>query len=433
MEDNTNQKPLQTSTQAVPEEPIQPVKPKIPTVEPQTQAVTPPPIEKPIMQEVPKPKSKVLPILITLLVIVLIFFLGYWAYKNYFFPQNETTSEETLTPEDTTEQSIQKENIYENQLAYISNWSLKGDGDLWLINPNNLERKLIINDKIDRIYNWSPDNKYIALSLVEMENSTHSKNTHAVIYIESSKITQLINTNCNPINSLLWISKDELTCPADNGEAVKILIADGSTKKFFNFPKLENWNLDFSYSSDFRWLAANNTGMGLSPEETNIYTYDITNNIFKKITEEGNSYFGTWREDKIIYYKEGLNINTIFEINPDGSGIKNITNYLEDYKIIYIDASENKILFNIVYDKGSEDNHKSKLFIYDLIKREIKEIYAIDGKSSPNIMINFPSISPNGRYVSFSLSTGNILIIDLDSNRISTVCEEHCTNPVWSN
>lgn len=97
MEDNTNQNPVQ-SPQAIPEEPVQPIQPSTPPVELPTQPITPPPLEKPVMREVPKPKSKVLPILITFLMVGLLSILGYWGYNKYFVSQEQTTVEVSPTP-----------------------------------------------------------------------------------------------------------------------------------------------------------------------------------------------------------------------------------------------------------------------------------------------------------------------------------------------
>lgn len=129
MEDNTNQNPVQTTPQTIPEEPVQPIQPTIPPVETPVQPVTPQPVEQPVMQEVPKPKSKLLPILITFLIVGLISILGYWVYNKYFVSQEQTTAEVTPTPvaiiDPTANWKTYKNSTYGFQIKYPNNWFSK--------------------------------------------------------------------------------------------------------------------------------------------------------------------------------------------------------------------------------------------------------------------------------------------------------------------
>ena len=46
--------------------------------------------------------------------------------------------------------------------------------------------------------------------------------------------------------------------------------------------------------------------MGIPSSEINIFVFNTTNKSLKQITQGGSSFFGTWNDNKIIFYKQGL-------------------------------------------------------------------------------------------------------------------------------
>jgi hypothetical protein len=157
MEDNTNQSPVEVPPPIVPEEAIQPVQPSTPTVELPTQPITPP-LEKPVMQETPKPKSKLLPFLITFLIVIVLGLLGYLVYTNYFNSREQSTAKFTPIPEATIDPTVD----WKTYKINILNLSFKLPPEL--INQNgDLKERIISGEKGTLLSVSSTDSKVVQL------------------------------------------------------------------------------------------------------------------------------------------------------------------------------------------------------------------------------------------------------------------------------
>jgi hypothetical protein len=79
--------------------PTQPTPDILPTgVTTEQQPITPIPTQPPVAPELPKPKSKVIPFLIILLILVIFVVSGYWFYHNFFASRNIAEVVTTPTP-----------------------------------------------------------------------------------------------------------------------------------------------------------------------------------------------------------------------------------------------------------------------------------------------------------------------------------------------
>jgi len=100
-------------------QPVQ-TSPNVPPTTVTGQAPITPQTAVPVMQEVPKPKSKILPLLVILLVLIGLGCGGYWAYKNYFVsPAPQSTPEEVIpTPIATEDPTANWETVTDGANGY---------------------------------------------------------------------------------------------------------------------------------------------------------------------------------------------------------------------------------------------------------------------------------------------------------------------------
>ena len=89
--ENQNPTPPIQPTQTVPTAP--------PTIEVNEQkSVIAQPTIPSVIQDTPKPKSKIIPLLVALLILLGLGSLGYWAYQNYFISSKKTAESSSLNP-----------------------------------------------------------------------------------------------------------------------------------------------------------------------------------------------------------------------------------------------------------------------------------------------------------------------------------------------
>lgn len=99
------------------------------------QPITPSSEQSPVQSEVPKPKSKVLPlILIIVLVITGLGLLGYWVYQTYISSPKQINQESTPTPIATTDPTVN----WETYTSFFFNYSIKYPPD-WILDKSNTE------------------------------------------------------------------------------------------------------------------------------------------------------------------------------------------------------------------------------------------------------------------------------------------------------
>lgn len=267
------------------------------------------------------------PILIVLLIAAAI--SGYFIYNNYSNNRTKTVS-----------QNPKVENS-KYKITYRVGGTFIDSGDLWTMNPDGSNKKQITKTgNIDKVHAWSPDNKFIAVTLserIKRDNKEFVDQTIAVVNPETGEVKKLKENEYK--NRFLyrdptWYSNDKLLQIGVEPEEgiITTSIIDGKVEKLVTLP--EKHSLEFpdtdiknniALSPDHKFIAYDTVPK--SPymnHKSHLYAYNLDNNTEKQLTgTEGGKLHG-WNKDQIIFTS---NSNEIWRINVDDTGLSQV---LED-------------------------------------------------------------------------------------------------------
>ena len=234
---------------------------------------------------------------------------------------------------------------YVDGLRALPNGGVTG-GDLWVVNPQTSEKKKITNSgNIQYIYDWSPDNKYIAVQLGEKKNPIVP--AIAVVELNSGNVIRLKEDHHAIGGRLAWKNSDELVylngeIPKDNTFSAISVKTKGESDLMI-VPKESGLDImDFHFSPDMQSLAALTSG-GETPYK--FYSYSAKTNQVKVLGGTESEICG-WVSNKIIFSKTTPQGNGIWEVNIDGTGKKQLVNLGENEgSCLGVVQNENKIFF----------------------------------------------------------------------------------------
>lgn len=326
-------------------------------------------------------------------------------------------------------------------------------GDLWFLNYNGTARKQVTNTgNIQDIFSWSPDNKYLAVSIQEKQKGPKGTSWYlGAIEVQTGKVIKLGNKENGEFN-VYWLSNNELVDLTDT-EILKTKLPEGSTAEFLKRSDTGEFNSYSLLSSDKKWLASSRSPT--QPEKPTITTYDIDSQKFYVIVPEDifrstiNWDLG-WRGNKLLYLIDKRIENgsraKIWQSNADGSGEELLLDTIldkeaEDAISIEQYNSENFLLYKVISHSWEEN---TKLMTYNFVSKNIKEISLSEVIKDSGPMNNFYrganlgtiSVSPDDRYITFKVyseTNSFVYTIELATDKTFRICENSCFDPVWSN
>lgn len=361
--------------------------------------------------------------LVIILVIAILGTIGYFVYSrkvNVNTPNVPAVSRVAETGE---------------QLAYVNGYYALPDGggiggDLWVVNVKTLEKKRITTTgNIDYIFDWSPDNKYIAVQLGEKKDSATTPGRYsilpaiAVVELSTGRVVRL-KEDSGVRGTLVWYNPNELIylhgeIPKDNTFSA-ISVKTKSERDLMTVPKESGLDvMDFHFSPDMQSLAALTSG-GETPYK--FYSYSAKTNQTKILGGTESEICG-WISDKIIFSKTNPQDNGIWEVNTDGTGRKQLVDFKENKgSCLGVARDVNKIIFT---ESNKQTGTDQKIFSFDYKS----------GITSNGFAFELPrsgvKVSKDGNYA----SSDGVKIINLNSGvSSSNFCEgSYCFNYSWSN
>lgn len=228
------------------------------------------------------------------------------------------------------------------KIAYKIGGDYVDGGDLWIMSPDGTNKnKLIQTGDIGTVYGWSPDNKYIAVSLVNTEikgDNRYFVQSIGVVDARSGEVLRLKENIIGSIFSLSWYDNQSLlyvksaTIADKVGSVEKISIFDKKTEQLLVFPRdipeiPANFDLSvkLAFSPDREWIAFDKRVCCEKPPfPENVYVYNLKTKVKKQLTSTGNAWFDSWKDNKVVFSTPDQNGRIYWEINPDGSGMRRI-------------------------------------------------------------------------------------------------------------
>lgn len=327
-------------------------------------------------------------------------------------------------------------NRTDTKVAFRNGGDLFVGGDLWTMNLDGSNKKQITSTKtIESVYDWSPDNKLIAVTFKETpfnEKNEPGKQKWSlgVVDIKSGSILKLNDEFIFEPFGVSWLTNDLLVF--SNGKQIETISASSKQRKVLikkDLSNKDNTHIGFSVSPDRVWISYYYGGEGegdLPQVDNNTYLFNVSSGVSKVLFNKG--LFIGWRGNKILYQP---NIdNSIWEINFNGGGKKQLLNIGEgDLMRLTVSLDGSKLLY-LVRDYINKP-FSSKLYVYDFITGQSKEIK----KGEPD-WIQDPLFSDDGQYVSYYHGDYQLHVYKLDTGKDSIICDKipsGCRNAKWSN
>ena len=153
----------------------------------------------------------------------------------------------------------------------------------------------------------------------------------------------------------------------------------------------------------------------------------------------------TWMGSKLIYLITVGNKNEVWMADADGTNKKVLfsrTGYPNIWILYTTHLPENKIYFETINNDRSKN---TKFFEYNVNEDKLREFdlsKVIDEVGSFNNTLSGASIaglsvSPSGKYLTFKTyayeKINPVYTINLETEEVLNICNDHCHNPVWSN
>jgi hypothetical protein len=319
-----------------------------------------------------------------------------------------------------------------NNLAKIA---LKIDGDpthggsLWLMNYDKSDMSQVIKDNvIDTIYSWSPDNHYLALTVIQTQNSVSKR--FVAVYDSASLGLLKSSIEVQVNDQVFWESDTNLI-------AVQTL---NNTKKIYSLtlPEL-NYNVTsisidsavtstIQVSNDLKWAFAS-LSSDLSMNSLLIYNINTQTKYMLKdlnlITENEFSPVMWSPDNKFIYYThEGF-----FELDPNNlqaSQLFSLHTNLTDAKpgqTIRYNLDQSNMYFFI----------GTQVYRYSFKSLTTKELFDINALSLRSSDLDNFWISPSEKYLTLTAGVNPSYLVNLDNQKTIQLCELTCYDPVWQN
>ncbi|MGD8744142.1 MAG: hypothetical protein PVJ52_00920 [Candidatus Woesebacteria bacterium] len=297
-------------------------------------------------------------------------------------------------------------------------------GELWTINPENLERnKITTNTSIAWIHDWSPDGENIAVVTNEKRDSIIS--SISVVELKSSSVRQLKEVGSGVRGELFWNLNDKIVylrsdIPNDKTLS-EISIKNGNENDLVVLP--EELTNSPQFSPNKQWIAAGDSFF----ETGKIYSYNPKTET-KHTLSGTQAQFGGWVSDKIVYATHLDSGNAIWEVNPDGTNERKLVD-LGDAKTSYINISSDGSRIVYVTIKTVGDKTYEQMYSYNYNSGKVSTPYFEENTYTG---ISGVKVSRNGKYASYHQSSQGVNVIDLESGEIQGVCSNVYCDASWS-
>ena len=345
-------------------------------------------------------------------------FVGFYLGMQYQ-SKTSTNDEVSIAPVSFTQPS--------GKVAYRQGGTVLETGNVWTSNADGTDKKQITKSKnVDKIYNWSPDNKYL---LAEFGISKG----FFVVDVASGKEMNIpiIIDNQNYIDSnLVWVDDKNIAYAV--GNIIYKAAVEGKNTEIASFPSNLNGS-GYSINKSLDYVAYNNqvNVASTTNEIVNVYTYNLITKQKYQITQGEDYNFLGWFGNNIIYTNNtdvrssssnGENKKAFWISSPDGENKKQITKDGWDILSVAFSPDSSK-LFITAKNKDTKISPSHVLFSYDSLGK-MNQLFSI-------VNSIFSNVSRDGN---FSIGSGYVSnIINNDSDQSINLCETSCYSPVWQN
>ncbi len=335
------------------------------------------------------------------------------------------------------------------KIAVRQGGNFNQSGDIWIMNADGTQKvQLTHTGNIDKLHGWSPDNKYIATTLLLQPaiGRTASKNSLAVV----ETVIELYKLPDGPSRiNMVWNGNNELIVLPEDG-MYRVAIPSGmittilKTYKDIDPHPNEQFTYHSSISPNNQWIAL--VRSTFQNEPVLLYSYNLEKKLLKKIapspiSQEKDGGFASWRGDKMIYIT-GMNKKNVWEVNADGSNkqllFKPNKNNLWSF---LVSRDMNKIYFEEV--AVTDEKNNDALVEYNIATKQTRKI----DLSGIEVQLGKPlrsvaavgmgdfRLSANDMYMSLSVTDREIVgyTLNLQSGKTARLCQSWCHTPVWSN
>jgi hypothetical protein len=282
---------------------------------------------------------------------------------------------------------------------------------------------------VHRVYGWSPDNRYIAVTLLEGGADAQARETIAVVDVGSGAIAMLGGLPSQG-PEVFWYAPGALAYALGDGVQV-VSIADGSLQSVLPLPaELARAARRLRVSPDLTWVAFEVAG-AFPQEGVNVFVYPLNGGETKPLSEDGTTYLGTWRLDKIVYHTYGRE-NAVKEMNPDGSGQRKLIDLDNWFVVQMVASADGRVLFYAVEDRETCCGLVAgKLYVYDFSVGGARLVYNLRKETAAVDL----AVSADGATASFGLDgvvDSSFFIVDTRTGQVLQACEGACTHAQWS-
>jgi len=309
------------------------------------------------------------------------------------------------------------------KVAFRVGGTINETGNIWISDADGSHQyKLTNSNRIDKIISWSPNNRYILVSILNKKDKYNTTTEYVVVDANSGDET-IIPIDRFVDNNLIWTGNKEIVYLHENViykltfENQKIQkkeiqkIPREIEKSFISLNRVIN---AFVYETSKQvggWIV------------NDIRTYDLQKNQIKLIASAPQVEFIGWKKNELLYLQ-----NKILWSSTIYGKIKTKLLDMGEWHNLSGDVSRdgNKFFYSAY---GSSNR---KMFIFNKISRKNKELHNLTGDNYATDL----SISRDGNYGAYSISgfvNNSSQTIDFSNSKISKLCASSCYYPVWQN
>lgn len=296
-------------------------------------------------------------------------------------------------------------------IAFVSDRD--GNREIYLMDEDGKNQRWLTNNKVNEWSpTWSPDGKRIAF-VSKVEGSDNRFSQIYVMDADGKNRRRLTNNPGNksqpvwsPDGKKIAYFISNISCKEGKGFSIYVIDVDDKTQKKLISNRLGIWYLAWSPDGtkiSFVLSSGTKKFRHEYPSRTETCPHGVVKHYDAGVEEYEYYLGGLERPDS---YHEELDVN-IYTINPDGTGLKKLTNY---YWASYPawSADSKKIAFISV--PLTEINgrkrllHGSELYVIDRAGTNEKRLTNFNDEYDYDLCLTHPRWSPDGKKIAFTAS-----------------------------
>jgi hypothetical protein len=317
-----------------------------------------------------------------------------------------------------------------NRIAFRRDRDGSEGGDLWVVGADGSnERPVTRGQSILGVHGWSPDNAYVAVTLLAPSDAALEQPVVAAVDVGSGEVIPLGRLPSER-PAIIWYGPDALAYVFQDRVDV-LAFPEGAARETLSIPVETERAIRRLLPSPDRTCVAFEAISTIGETRVDLYAWCTGDAQSTPLSTNGKTYLGTWREDSVVYhvYQDRASIG---QVRPRGSARRTLVD-LDHWAVLDMSGSaDGSVLFYSVEDRETCCGQiAGKLYVYDSHLSETRIVYTLP-KNTTAIGLG---VSADGEYASFSmegLREKPLYIVRTSTAEVIEVCEDACFQAQWS-